>query len=73
MFAAAFLLRGMASALGPDRSAVDWVDNDPFEEIGGPPELFHGGFGLLSVGNLRKPRYRTMALLGRLGRVPAAR
>ena len=42
--------------------------SDHFEELGRPPELFHGGFGLLSVGNLRKPRYWAMALLGRLGR-----
>ncbi len=42
--------------------------SDHFEELGRAPELFHGGFGLLSVGNLRKPRYWAMALLARLGR-----
>jgi xylan 1,4-beta-xylosidase len=45
-----------------------WVASDHVEEIGAPPELFHGGFGLLSVGNLRKPRYWALALLARLGR-----
>ncbi|HEV2256739.1 MAG TPA: hypothetical protein VGS06_26695 [Streptosporangiaceae bacterium] len=68
IFAAAFLLRGMASALGRIEALSHWVASDHFEELGRPPELFHGGFGLLSVGNLRKPRYWAMALLRRLGR-----
>jgi xylan 1,4-beta-xylosidase len=68
VFAAAFLLRGMASALGRIDALSHWVASDHFEELGRPPQLFHGGFGLLSVGNLRKPRYWAMALLARLGR-----
>ena len=67
VFAAAFLLRGMASALGRIDALSHWVASDHFEELGAPPELFHGGFGLLSVGNLRKPRYWALALLARLG------
>jgi xylan 1,4-beta-xylosidase len=38
-----------------------------FQPPGRPPALFHGGFGLLTVGNLRKPRFRALELLGRLG------
>jgi xylan 1,4-beta-xylosidase len=74
VFAAAFLLRGMASAMGRIEALSHWVASDHFEELGPPPELFHGGFGLLSVGNLRKPRYWALALLARLGRtrLPAA-
>jgi xylan 1,4-beta-xylosidase len=68
VFAAAFLLRGMASALGRMEALSHWVASDHFEELGRPPQLFHGGFGLLSVGNLRKPRYWAMALLAGLGR-----
>ena len=67
VFAAAFLLRGMASALGRVGALSHWVASDHFEELGEPPKLFHGGFGLLSVGNLRKPRYWALALLARLG------
>ena len=67
VFAAAFLLRGMASALGRIDALSHWVASDHFEELGAPPELFHGGFGLLSVGTLRKPRYWALALLARLG------
>ncbi len=68
VFAAAFLLRGMASALGRVGALAHWVASDHFEELGAPPELFHGGFGLLSVGNLRKPRYWALALLAGMGR-----
>ena len=68
VFAAAFLLRGMASAMGRIESLSHWVASDHFEELGAPPELFHGGFGLLSVGNLRKPRYWALDRLARLGR-----
>jgi xylan 1,4-beta-xylosidase len=68
VFAAAFLLRGMTSALGRIEALSHWVASDHFEELGAPPELFHGGFGLLSVGNLRKPRFWALALLARLGR-----
>ena len=68
VFAAAFLLRGMASALGRVGALSHWVASDHFEELGAPPKLFHGGFGLLSVGNLRKPRYWALALLAGMGR-----
>ena len=67
VFAAAFLLRGMRSALGRVGALSHWVASDHFEELGAPEELFHGGFGLLSVGNLRKPRFWALAALARLG------
>jgi xylan 1,4-beta-xylosidase len=66
-FAAAFLLRGMRSAAGRIDALSHWVLSDHFEELGRPPRLFHGGFGLLTVGNLRKPRYWALALAERLG------
>lgn len=67
VFAAPFVLRSMklAGELHIDALAY-WVISDHFEELGGPPRLFHGGFGLLSVGNMRKPRYWALALLERL-------
>jgi xylan 1,4-beta-xylosidase len=43
------------------------VISDHFEELGRPPRLFHNGFGLLSVGNLRKPRYWAAHLAAHLG------
>jgi xylan 1,4-beta-xylosidase len=44
-----------------------WVVSDHFEELGRPPRLFHDGFGLLTLGNLRKPRYWALHLAAHLG------
>ncbi len=44
-----------------------WVISDHFEELGRPPSLFHNGFGLLTVGNLRKPRYWAVHLAAHQG------
>jgi xylan 1,4-beta-xylosidase len=73
VFAAPFLLRGMRSALETTDCLSYWVASDQFEELGWPPRLLHGGFGLLTVGNLRKPRFWALALLSSLhgGRIPA--
>ncbi|MEN3609813.1 xylan 1,4-beta-xylosidase [Plantactinospora sp. ZYX-F-223] len=67
VFAATFLLRGMRSAANRVDALAHWVASDHFEELGRPPRLFHGGFGLLTVGNLRKPRFWALALADRLG------
>jgi xylan 1,4-beta-xylosidase len=73
VFAAPFVLRGMKSALASTDCLAYWVCSDHFEELGWPPRLLHGGFGLLTVGNLRKPRFWAMYLLSQLSgdRVPA--
>ena len=67
-FAAPFVLHGMKSVQGRADALDYWVVSDHFEELGRPPRLLHGGFGLLTVGNLRKPRYYALALAERLGR-----
>jgi xylan 1,4-beta-xylosidase len=74
VFAAPFVLRGMKSALATTDCLAYWVCSDQFEELGWPPELLHGGFGLLTVGNLRKPRFWALAMLSALagGRIPAS-
>ncbi|MFJ2739833.1 glycoside hydrolase [Streptomyces sp. NPDC087440] len=66
-FGATFLLHGMKSSAGRLDALAHWVASDHFEELGTPPRLFHGGFGLLTVGNLRKPRYWALDLVNRLG------
>jgi xylan 1,4-beta-xylosidase len=73
VFAAPFVLRGMKSALATTDCLSYWVASDHFEELGWPPRLLHGGFGLLTVGNLRKPRFWALAMLSALagGRIPA--
>ena len=60
-------LRGMLSAMGRIESLSYWVVSDHFEELGRPPALLHGGFGLRTVGELRKPRWWALAMLERLG------
>jgi xylan 1,4-beta-xylosidase len=74
VFAGVFLLRGMASAMDRIEALSYWVVSDHFEELGRPPALLHGGFGLRTVGELRKPRWWALALLERLGetRLPVA-
>jgi xylan 1,4-beta-xylosidase len=67
VFAATFLLDGMASSMGRVDALAHWVASDHFEELGRPQRLSHGGFGLLTVGNLRKPRWWAMSLLEQLG------
>ncbi|MFG1603464.1 xylan 1,4-beta-xylosidase [Actinoplanes sp. NPDC049265] len=67
VFAATFLLRGMRSAAGRVDALAPWVISDHFEELGRPQRLIHGGFGLLTVGNLAKPKYWALRLLDRLG------
>lgn len=64
---APFALSGLLGAQGRLDALAYWVISDHFEELGRPPRLFHNGFGLLSVGNLRKPRYWALHLAAHLG------
>ena len=66
-FGAPFVLHGMKSIQGRADALAYWVISDHFEELGRPPQLLHGGFGLLTVGNLRKPRFWALALLQDMG------
>jgi len=66
-WAAPLVARGMRSAAGRLEALAYWVASDHFVEGGDAPKLFHGGFGLLTIGNLRKPRFWAIALLERLG------
>lgn len=67
VFSAVFLLHGMKSVQGRADALAYWVVSDHFEELGRAPRLLHGGFGLLTVGNLRKPRWWALALAEELG------
>jgi len=64
---APFVLSGMRSAQHRMSALAYWVVSDHFEELGRPPRLFHDGFGLLTLGNLRKPRYWALHLAAHLG------
>ena len=67
VWAAPLVCRGMRSAAGRVESVSSWVASDHFVELGEPERLFHGGFGLLTVGNLRKPRFWALRVLELLG------
>lgn len=64
---APFILAGLRSAQGRLDALAHWVISDHFSELGRPQRLFHNGFGLLTVGNLRKPRYWAVHLAQSLG------
>ncbi len=66
-FDAPFLLRGYKSVQGRVELLSHWVISDHFEELGRPHQLFHNGFGLLTVGNLRKPRFWAQRMAHELG------
>ena len=65
-WSATYLVRGMASAMGRTEALAYWTISDHFEELGRAPRLLHGGFGLLAVGNLRKPRWWGLWMLEQL-------
>jgi xylan 1,4-beta-xylosidase len=64
---APFVLSGLQNGQGRLDQIAYWVISDHFEELGRPPRLFHNGFGLLTVGNLRKPRYWAVHLAAHQG------
>jgi xylan 1,4-beta-xylosidase len=64
---APFALTGFHGVQGRMQALAYWVISDHFEELGRPPSLFHNGFGLLTVGNLRKPRYWAVHLAAHQG------
>jgi xylan 1,4-beta-xylosidase len=67
VWGAPLVARGMRSSAGRLESLAYWVASDHFVELGEPHQLFHGGFGLLTLGNLRKPRYWALWILEQLG------
>ncbi|MEO6511388.1 MAG: xylan 1,4-beta-xylosidase [Nocardioides sp.] len=64
---APFMLSGFQSVQHRLAALSYWVLSDHFEELGRPPTLFHDGFGLLTLGNLRKPRYWALHLAAHQG------
>lgn len=44
-----------------------WTVSDTFEEAGVPTSFFHGGFGLLTHRQVRKPTYHLYTFLARMG------
>lgn len=44
-----------------------WTFTDIFEEAGGGPAAFHGGFGLINMQDIKKPTFYAYQFLNRLG------
>jgi len=67
----AFHAAYLAPVLAAGGELVDsfsyWTFSDVFEEVGIPTSLFHGGFGLLTHRQIKKPTYHLYAFMARLG------
>ncbi|MET7423526.1 xylan 1,4-beta-xylosidase [Dactylosporangium sp. NPDC005555] len=66
-FHAAYLAPVVAAAGDLVDSFSYWTFCDVFEEAGVPTSLFHGGFGLLTHRQIRKPTFHLYAFLARMG------
>lgn len=72
-FHAAYLAPVLAHGGDHADSFSYWTFSDMFEEIGVPTALFHGGFGLLTHRQVRKPTYHLYAFMARMGQELLAR
>ncbi|TDC33754.1 xylan 1,4-beta-xylosidase [Micromonospora sp. KC213] len=66
-FHAAYLAPVLATGGDLVDSFSYWTFSDMFEEEGVPTALFHGGFGLLTHRQIKKPTYHLYAFMARLG------
>lgn len=56
----AALIAGLLAKMGDTCASYSyWTFGDVFEEMGVPDRIFHGGFGLVANGMVRKPTYWT--------------
>jgi xylan 1,4-beta-xylosidase len=72
-FHAAYLAPVLASGGDLVDSFSYWTFSDMFEEVGVPTALFHGGFGLLTHRQVKKPTYHLYAFMARMGEEVLAR
>jgi xylan 1,4-beta-xylosidase len=72
-FHAAYLAPVVAAGGDLVDSFSYWTFCDMFEEAGIPTSLFHGGFGLLTHRQVKKPTYHLYAFMARMGRQVLAR
>jgi xylan 1,4-beta-xylosidase len=73
----AFQAAYLAPVLAAGGELVDsfsyWTFCDVFEEVGVPTTLMHGGFGLLTHRQIKKPAFHLYAFMARLGQQILAR
>jgi xylan 1,4-beta-xylosidase len=72
-FHAAYLAPVLATGGDLVASFSYWTFSDMFEEVGVPVSVFHGGFGLLTHRQIKKPTYHLYAFMARLGEEVLAR
>lgn len=65
--AATYVIKSNIDCIGLADSLSYWVFTDIFEEIGPAPEAFHGGFGLITMQDIKKPTYHAYRFLNQLG------
>ena len=65
--AATYVVRSVLHALGTVDSLSYWTFTDVFEEGGAGDELFHGGFGMLTLPGVPKPAFHAYRMLNALG------
>ncbi|RZS77532.1 xylan 1,4-beta-xylosidase [Motilibacter rhizosphaerae] len=70
--AAASFLRTITETVGVVDALAYWAFSDIYEELGQGDKPFHGGFGLQTIHGIKKPAYRLLQILHRVGerRVP---
>ena len=71
--AADYVVKCNIDCAGMADSLSYWVFTDIFEEGGGGPEAFHGGFGLMNEHGIMKPTYHAYRFLHLLGSEVVAR
>lgn len=64
---AAYIVKALLDCRGLAESVMYWTFTDIFEEKGGGPEPFHGGFGMMTVQGWKKPSYHAFRMLHMLG------
>jgi xylan 1,4-beta-xylosidase len=65
--AATYVVRSVLHSLGTVDSLAYWTFTDVFEEGGAGDELFHGGFGLITLPGIPKPTFHAYRMLAALG------
>lgn len=66
-YGAAWIASSLERSAGSADAVSYWTSSDYFDEHGEPAQLFHGGFGMIGLDNLRKSRYWAYYLLHQLG------
>ncbi|MFJ4413366.1 beta-xylosidase [Streptomyces sp. NPDC088925] len=65
--AATYVTRSILHSLDTVHSLSYWTFTDVFEEGGAGDELFHGGFGMITLPGIPKPTFHAYRMLHRLG------